>query len=225
MLENILATTSQNVLTLSNLLICMIASLIIGVGIAFIYMYRNTYNKSFVITITLLPVMIQTVIMLVNGNLGTGVAVLGAFSIIRFRSVPGGSREIGSIFFAMALGLAVSMGYVLFAFLFLFIIGSMTILLFYSKFAERKNTEKELKITIPENLDYSGIFEDLFTKYTNNFELIQVKTTNMGSLYELHYYITLKNSINEKNFLDEIRCRNGNLNIVCGRVSTIKEEL
>lgn len=176
-------------------------------------------------TLALLPAMVQIVIMLVNGNLGTGIAVLGAFSLVRFRSAPGSAREIGAIFFAMAIGLSTGMGYIGYSVLFLLVIGLATILIAISKFGEVSSEEKDLKITIPENLDYTGIFDDLFSKYTNTVKLLQVKTSNMGSLYELHYRITLADPAREKKFIDEIRCRNGNLNICCGRIPVRSDEL
>lgn len=226
MLNSILnLTTTTATITMEGFLICTVISLILGIAAAGIYMYKNIYNKSFVITLALLPAMIQLVIMLVNGNLGTGVAVLGAFSLVRFRSVPGSAKEISSIFFAMAIGLATGMGYIGYAVIFLFIIGLATVVLTCTSFGEQKTEEKELKITIPENLNYNGIFDDLFEIYTNNVKLNLVKTTNMGSLYELQYRILLKNEDSEKKFLDELRCRNGNLNIVCGRVSSRGNEL
>lgn len=225
MLESLLNTTATASVSIEHLLACTLVSLILGLGIAGVYMYRNNYSKSFVVTLALLPAMIQLVIMIVNGNLGTGVAVMGAFSLVRFRSVPGSAREISSIFFAMAVGLATGMGYLTIAALFLVIVGLMTILLNTLPFGEQKKNEKELKITIPEILDYTGLFDDLFSTYTDNAELIRVKTTNMGSLYELHYSIILKSDAIEKNFLDALRCRNGNLNIICGRVASSRDEL
>jgi len=225
-LNNLIDSAAASTLSIESLLICTLASLILGLGAAFVYMYRNHYSKSFVVTLALLPAMVQIVIMMVNGNLGTGVAVMGAFSLVRFRSIPGSAREISSIFFAMALGLATGTGYVGIAFLFLFVIGLMSILLNSLPFGEQKAApfQKELKITIPENLDYAGIFDDLFEQYTNQSELIQVKTTNMGSLYELKYQIILKAAAMEKKFIDELRCRNGNLNISCGKVPSNKKD-
>ena len=225
MLESIITSTSTGVVTLQSLMACTIASIILGIGVASVYMYKNEYNRNFVITLALLPAMVQVVISLVNGNLGTGVAVLGAFSLVRFRSVPGSAREISSIFFAMAIGLATAMGYILYAFAFLLIIGAMTILLTLIHFGDSRSQEKDLRITIPEDLDYTGIFDDLFVAYTRRAELLRVKTTNMGSLYELRYRIVLKDESTEKQFLDKLRCRNGNLTIICGRVATGKDEL
>lgn len=225
MLNSIMNALTSSSITIEQLLICTLASIVLGIGVAAIYMYRNTYSKNFVVTLALLPAMVQLVIMIVNGNLGAGVAVMGAFSLVRFRSIPGSAREIGSIFFAMAVGLATGMGYLYIAFIFLAIVGAMSLILNTVKFGEIKKADKELKITIPENLDYEGIFDDLFAKYTQGAELIRVKTTNMGSLYELHYQVVLPGPNIEKAFLDDLRCRNGNLNIVCGRIPSNHDEL
>jgi uncharacterized membrane protein YhiD involved in acid resistance len=159
-------TISTGSITIPQVLVCTLASIVLGIGVAAIYMYRNHYSKNFVVTLALLPAMVQLVIMIVNGNLGAGVAVMGAFSLVRFRSIPGSAKEIGNIFFAMAVGLATGMGYLTIAFLFLIIVGAMSILLNTISFGEKKKTEKQLKITIPENLDYAGFFDDLFAKHT-----------------------------------------------------------
>lgn len=225
MLHSILNLSSSATISIESFFICTIVSIILGLGIAGIYMFRNEYNKNFVITLALLPAMVQIVIMLVNGNLGTGVAVMGAFSLVRFRSLPGTAKDISSIFFAMAIGLANGMGYIGYACLFLLIVGAVTILLTGSRFGEQRVQEKELKITIPENLDYNGIFDDLFQEYTGKSRLNLVRTTNMGSLYELQYRIQLKDESREKEFMDKLRCRNGNLNIVCGRIASRTNEL
>ncbi len=221
MLNSILTET----ITWYSLLMCTGASFILGIIGALVYMYRTSYSKSFVVTLALMPAIVQIVIMLVNGNLGTGVAVMGAFSLVRFRSAPGGAREIGSIFLAMAIGLATGMGYIGVAAIFLVMYSVFSLLLTLIRFGEGSPLEKELKITIPESLDYNGIFDDLFDEYTKRADLIRVKTTNMGSLYELTYNIIIPDLKREKEFIDKIRCRNGNLNIVCGRVPMSKEEL
>ena len=212
MLESVLTENVNTGITMGQFLLCTITSVMLGAVLAVVHTYRNQYSRSFILTLVLLPVMVQTVIMLVNGNLGTGVAVMGAFSLVRFRSLPGNAREIGSIFLAMALGLAAGMGF----------LG--TTILLISLPAGRAG-RKELKITIPENLDYSGIFDDIFAKYTKKSELVRVRTVNMGSLYELCYQVDLKSEFIEKNMLDEIRCRNGNLTIVCGRLPDGRDEL
>lgn len=220
MLNSIIGTQ----ITLSVFLICTGVSLILGLGSALLCMYKSSCTQSFVITLAMLPALVQIVIMLVNGNIGAGVAVAGAFSLIRFRSVPGTAREIGLIFLAMAIGLANGMGYVILAALFFVIMAVYTLALTLLRFGGANESERELKITIPENLDYDGLFDDLFEKYTKSARLERVKTTNMGTLYELDYHVVLRGQQVPKAFLDELRCRNGNLNIVCGRVAS-KEAL
>lgn len=211
--------------SIGQFLICMACSIVLGAAIAWIHSLYSNSSKGFVMTIAILPVIVQMVIMLVNGNLGTGVAVMGAFSLVRFRSVPGNAKEINSIFMSMAVGLATGTGYLAAALIFVIAIGAVSILYNITGFGEPKKREKELKITIPEGLDYSGIFDDLFEKYTKKHELVKVKTANMGSLYRLDYRICLKKPEEEKSFLDELRCRNGNLEISCGKVSYGSEEL
>ncbi len=206
-------------------LLCMVCSIVLGAVIAIVHCRFGNSSKGFVMTIALLPAIVQMVITLVNGNLGTGIAVMGAFSLVRFRSVPGNAREISSIFLAMTVGLATGTGYLIVAALFVLIIEAVSIFYYLTGFGEPRQREKELKVTIPEGLDYTGIFNDLFEKYTKKYELINVKTTNMGSLFKLNYRINLKNPTEEKAFLDELRCRNGNLEISCGRVAYGNEEL
>lgn len=225
MLKSIVTTTSSGDISFQSMLLCTLTSLILGLLVALVSMYKTNYSKNFLITLALLPALIQVVIMMVNGNLGAGVAVMGAFSLVRFRSVPGTSKEILCIFFSMALGLTTGMGYLGYAMLFFILIGVAMLLLTGTRFGEKNTAEKDLKITIAESLDYNEIFDDLFETYTKSCKLVKVRTTNMGSLYELQYHVLLKEQKLEKEFIDEIRCRNGNLNIVCARVSTDKEEL
>ena len=168
------------------------------------------------LTLSIMPAAIALVIMLVNGNVGAGVAVAGAFTLVRFRSVPGTAREIAAIFVDMAVGLACGMGYVGLAVLFFAIMDVLVLALTLFRFGERHGN-RQLKITIPENLDYNDLFDDLFKKYTSSWELVRVRTTNMGTLYELCYDVVLKDETKTKAFMDEIRCRNGNLNITLGR--------
>lgn len=204
-------------ITLPTFLVCTAVSLLLGMGTAFISMYKAKCTQSFAITLAVLPAVVQMVILLVNGNVGAGVAVAGAFSLVRFRSAPGTAREIGVIFLAMAIGLAAGMGYIGLAVLFFVIVAAVTLLLTRFNFGGSKRSERILRITIPENLDYEGLFDDLFQKYAENCSLEKVKTSNMGTMYELQYRIALKDAKIPKAFFDEIRCRNGNLNIVCGR--------
>ena len=206
-------------------MICLACSLLLGGILALIHKSFYASSKGFVITLAILPAIVQMVIIMVNGNLGTGVAVMGAFSLVRFRSIPGNAREINSIFLAMAVGLATGMGYLVAAGIFVAVIGGISILYNMTGFGEPKHRMKELKITIPESLDYNGVFDDLFDMYVKKQELIQVKTSGMGSLYKLTYRIILKNPEHEKELIDSIRCRNGNLEILCGRVAYNSEEL
>ena len=212
-------------LSMSEAGLCVIAAILLGLVIGWVYMACGSYSKNFVVTLVMLPVLIQVVIMMVNGNLGTGVAVLGAFSLIRFRSVPGSSREIVNIFFSMAVGLAAGTGYLTFALFITAVVCLVQLALYKSGFGEKKNGEKLLKIVIPENLDYETVFDDIFGAFTKTAELERVKTTNLGSMYELDYRVFLKEPGMEKEMLDEIRCRNGNLTVVCGRTIGGREEL
>jgi len=225
MLGSILNDAAQTSITVGNFLTCMAASIILGVAASYLYMYKNTYAKGFVVTLALLPAIVQVVIMLVNGNLGAGVAVMGAFSLIRFRSVAGGGREIGSVFLAMAIGLATGMGYVGIAALLVLVVGAVSMLLQTVTFGEGSKAEKELRISIPESLEFDGLFDDILEQYAKKSELFRIKTTNMGSIFELRYRITLKKAGTEKALLDDIRIRNGNLNVSLGKVSTFKDEL
>lgn len=225
MLNSILSSVTSSSISTSEFLICTAVSLGLGAAIAAIYMFRNTVSKQFAVTLALLPVIVQVIITMVGGNLGTGVAVAGAFSLVRFRSVPGDGKDICSVFLAMAVGLATGTGYIGAAALLTAVVGLMSALYTATRFGETRAADKELIITIPESLDYTGIFDDLFGEYTTANELIRVKTSNMGSLYKLTYHITLKDQAREKSFLDELRCRNGNLDIICGKSSTVKTEL
>ena len=213
--NGIFDTDMTAVITVTDFLLCMGSSLLIGLMLAFAYMYRTRYTKSFVVTLAMLPAVVCVVIMMVNGNVGTGVAVAGAFSLVRFRSVPGTAKEIGILFLAMGAGLIAGMGYLAYAFLFTAILCGATLLYSRLDLGQRKNAEtyKTLHITIPEELDYSQVFEDLLEIYTLRWELTQVKTTNMGSLFKLTYDITLRDPKQEKELIDKLRCRNGNLEI------------
>lgn len=225
MLGSILTTASDGSLALSGVLISTLTSLVLGVIVALVFMYRNVYTKNFVVTIALMPALIQWVIMIVNGNLGAGVAVMGAFSLVRFRSVPGNAKEISSIFFSMAVGLATGMGYVAYAVLFTLVISGMMLVFSSTSFGEKDSAMKSLRVVIPEDMDYAGVFDDLFAEYTRSASLTRVRTTNLGSLFELQYTIVMKDGVHEKEMLDRIRQRNGNLSITCGRIAASKDEL
>lgn len=223
--RGIFDTDMTNVITVSDFLLCVGCALVIGLFLAAAYMYRTRYTKSFVATLALLPAVVCVVIMMVNGNVGTGVAVAGAFSLVRFRSVPGSAKEIGAIFLAMCSGLVAGMGYLAYAFLSALVLGGIMFLYSQMDFGTRKKSEsyKTMYITIPEDLDYSGVFDKILKKYTADYELQQVKTTNMGSLFKLTYDLILKKPGTEKEFIDELRCRNGNLEITICRQETMTE--
>ena len=194
-------------------IILVLVSLVLGGIMALIHTYRNDYTKSFIMTLAILPAVICVVILMVNGNIGAGVAVAGTFSLVRFRSAPGTAREIGAIFAVMGMGLIMGMGYIGYAALFTCLIGLA--ILMYSRFSAdgKKSTRKILKITIPENLNYSDVFDEFLEKYTKSYKLKQVKTSNMGSLYKLSYEIVLTDPSIEKEFIDQLRTRNGDLEI------------
>lgn len=216
-----------SVISVTDFLLCLGFSLVLGLVMAFAYMYRTRYTKSFVITLALLPAVVCVVIMLVNGNVGTGVAVAGAFSLVRFRSVPGTAKEICTLFLAMGAGLIAGMGYLGFAVLFTLVMCVMFVLYNRLDFGSKKNSEtfKTFAITIPEDLDYSGIFDDIFTEYTLSHDLVRVKSTNMGSMFKLTYNVMLRDVSREKEMIDKIRCRNGNLEITVSKQETVGTEL
>ena len=226
MLTSILETTTTTSLSYSQMALCTVGSLVLGLIISLCYIYcSEKHSKSFVITLAALPVLVQAVIMMVNGNLGTGVAIMGAFSLIRFRSVAGSAREIGAVFFAMTVGLATGMGYIGFAFIVTVVVSLLFVLLTKIGYGENNAADKHLKITIPENLNYRGLFDDLFDEYLVTSTLEKVKTTNLGSMFEVSYLVKFKNENAEKDFIDAVRVRNGNLPIVCARVTAGSEEL
>ena len=215
------------IISVGDFLLCMGVSLILGLIMAFTYMYRTRSSKSFVVTLALLPAVVCVVIMLLNGNVGTGVAVAGAFSLVRFRSVPGTAREICSLFLATVSGLIAGMGYLGFAALFTVVMCVMFLLYNRLDLGARKNAAiyKTLAVTIPEDLDYTDVFEDVFQEYTASHDLVCVKTTNMGSMFRLTYHVTLRDITKEKEMIDKLRCRNGNLEISVSRQETAVAEL
>ena len=196
-------------LDLKSAIICIIT--------AIVHMKSSRYSKNYVVTLAILPILVSTVMIMVNGNLGTGIAIAGAFSLVRFRSMPGNSKEIISVFFAMTIGIAIGAGYVVFATIITIVVSLMIIVFYLTNFGEDKNRYKTLDIVVPESLDYDCVFEEILNKYTNKYELVRIKTTNLGSLYELRYDITLKDGVKEKEFIDCIRVRNGNLKVCIHR--------
>ncbi len=210
-------------LDFTTVLICAAVALVLGVVVAFIHMKTSQTSKGFLITLATLPLLVMAVMIMINGNLGTSIAILGAFSLIRFRSIQGDAKELLSVFFVMMIGLALGMGHVLFAVV-VTVIAVIAIFVFsYTHFLEPNANNRVLKIVIPEDLDYDEVFDDIFKKYTTRHELIKTKTMNMGSLYKLTYNVTMQRGVKEKEFLDEIRVKNCNLKVLLSQPSLDKD--
>lgn len=209
---------SDGSFTGSEFAIATMTALFCGLLIAVTYMIRNRYSKSYITTLALLPAIVELVIILVNGNLGAGVAVAGAFSLVRFRSAPGRGQEITGIFLAMAVGLATGMGYIGIAIVFSVVVSTLNLILNFTKFGAEDKGIRRLRITVPENLDYENRFDEVFQKYLRDFTYDEVRTANMGSLYKLTLSVILKDNVSSREFLDELRTLNGNLDISLGRM-------
>ena len=220
-------TDMTAVISVTDFLLCIACTLVLGLLLAGAYMYRSRYTKSFIVTLALLPTVVCVVIMMVNGNVGAGVAVAGAFSLVRFRSVPGTAKEITMLFLAMGAGLIAGMGYLGFAILFTIILCLFTLVYSHLNFGTKKNSAmyKTLNITIPEDLDYTGVFESVLDQYASSYELVRIKTTNMGSMFRLTYHLILRDPAREKELIDQLRCRNGNLEISVSKQDTTAAEL
>ena len=213
------------VISLTDFLLCLGCALVLGLILAWAHTILGRCTRSFIVTLALLPAVVCVVIMMVNGNVGAGVAVAGAFSLVRFRSVPGTAREITMLFLAMGSGLMAGMGYLGFSLVFTAIMTLGVILWSRLDFTDKSALYKTLSITIPEDLNYTDVFEPILREYASEVELIRVKTTNMGSLFRLTYQLTLKEAGTEKEMIDRLRCRNGNLEISVSRQETAPMEL
>lgn len=227
-MDKLFQSIFQNETTsVGHFFLIMLISLVSGTIFSCMCHYKTKSSKSFFITIAMLPTIVAMIIMLVNGNVGTGVAVAGAFSLVRFRSASGTAKEICIIFITMAAGLAFGMGYIAYGALFIIISGIILMLFSKIKIWENKVEikEKRLRITIPEGLDYNTVFDDLMKKYTDKYDLVKVKSINMGSMFRITYLVTMKDCLLEKQFLDELRCRNGNLEILVERTDLEITEL
>ena len=226
-LTSVFGSTDSLVSSVSTFefLMCCIASLVLGAAVAAIYMFRHNYSKNFVVTLALLPLIVQMVITLVNGNLGAGIAVMGVFNLVRFRSIPGSAKDIGSVFLAMAVGLATGMGFIGLAVLFTIIVAIANVAYVLSPFGQPQQPAKVLRITVPEDLEFSGMFDNVLARYAAEHELTEVRTTNMGSLYQLEYAVRLVQPGLEKQLIDEVRCLNGNLKVSLGNAQQIREVL
>lgn len=222
---NELFSATMGELTITEVIIKLLFALVLGFLISAAYMLSGKHSKNFVISLVLLPALVSVVIMLVSDNIVAGVSVLGVFNLVRFRSYPGTAKEITAIFFTVAAGLAVGLGFSLAAAAVTVILCIAMVLLCRTGFGQKSSALRQLRITIPESLDYEGIFDEVFEKYTDSVSLDQVKTTNLGTMFELRYSITIKNDVNQKDFIDELRCRNGNLTVICSRPQASDVEL
>ncbi len=210
--------SAASTIAVSQFLTCLAAALVLGAFLAVVYSFRSRHTKSFVLTMFLLPAIVCVVIMMVNGNVGAGVAVAGTFSLVRFRSVPGSAKEIAAVFLTMGVGLVCGMGYIGYAALFSVVLGACWLAFTLTGVGGGGENERILSITIPEGLNYTDVFEEELGVYTSFYELLGVKTTNMGSLFMLSYRIVEKNQAQEKDFLDALRVKNGNLEISIARM-------
>jgi len=219
MLDSITYSDKVFSMSIPMFLASIFLALALGIGTALVFQFRTKHTASMATTLAILPPAIALVIMLVNGNIGAGVAVAGAFALVRFRSLPGTAKEIAAIFVAMAVGLACGMTQLLLAVIFFAIMSVTVIVLTLIGFGDKSAKMRQLRVTIPEDLDYYELFDDLMEKYTTEWELSRVKTTNMGTLYELWFDVILKDEKQAKEFMDAVRCRNGNLRVMMGRIA------
>jgi hypothetical protein len=229
MFETILEEASADLsINLGNTLICMLAALALGIVISGVYYLTATVKSrsaSFLISLIILPSIVAIVILLVGENVARAFSLAGIFTLVRFRSIPGDSKDISFVFLSMAVGLSVGLGYLTLGAVVTLIIGAVILIVTKLGFGMNKRKEKMLKITIPEDMNFQDVFDDLFLKYTDHYEMIRVKTTNMGTLFELNYELIMKKGISEKEFIDSIRCRNGNLNIQLGIKDNYNQQL
>ena len=218
-------TTGLTAIEAGDVFICVGAAILLGLVIACCYMFRNEFSRNLIVSIAIMPVIVAVLIMLVSGSIGAAIAVGGVFALTRFRSVQGTSREITQILLAMATGLTIGLGYIYIAVLLVIVVEAMSIIFNIVNFGQASSKRRTLKITIPEELDYNELFDDLFAKYTTRAVLVKVKLKNLGTLFQLTYDIVLKDVKEEKAFIDEVRVRNANLDILCSRVISNSDEL
>ena len=218
MLEKLFGVAEQaETISLGTTLSYMLAAVVVGILIAAVYILiteKSRRSLSFIVSMLILPAVVALVITLVGSNVARAFSIAGVFALVKFRSVPGESKDISLVFMAMAAGLSCGMGYITLAFCVLFVLSVIVVLAFKVVALCFKNNAKQLRVQIPEDMNYVGVFDDLFKEYAKEAKLERVKTTNMGTLFELYYYIQMKNDADEKKFMDEIRCRNGNLRVI-----------
>lgn len=224
-MDSILGSIFTGSLTLGQFLLAVGSSMVLGLIVTLVFMYRNTYTKSFITALVLIPAIETVVIMLVNDNLGVGLSVAGSFALIRFRSVKGNAKELVAVFLAMTIGIICGTGFVTVAAIFTLLLSIVMLLMTITGFGKVSDNERYLKITIPESLNYDEVFEDVLNKYTVSHEIDAIKTLTLGSLFRIDYKITMKDPNQTKKMIDELRTRNGNLEIMCGRPATNREEL
>ncbi|MBQ6493762.1 MAG: DUF4956 domain-containing protein [Erysipelotrichaceae bacterium] len=224
-MTNILSSIFTGSLTLGQFLLAIICSMVFGLILSLVFMYKNTYTKSFITALVLIPAVETVVIMLVNDNLGMGLSVAGSFALIRFRSVKGNAKELVAVFIDMTIGIICGTGYIAIAGIFTLLLSAVMFLLTITGFGSVSDNERTLKITIPESLNYDEVFEDILKKYTDSYELDSIKTLTLGSLFRLDYHITMKDPDKVRKMIDELRTRNGNLEIMCSRPATNRDEL
>ena len=224
-MTNIFGSIFANNLTLGTFLIAVVASIILGFIVAITFMYKNTYTKSFISALILIPAIETVVIMLVNDNIGVGLSVAGSFALIRFRSVKGNAKELLAIFLAMTIGIICGTGYIALAVIFTLLLCIVIFVLALTDFGKQSDNDRYLKITIPESLNYEEAFDEVLNRYTRSYELDGIKTLALGSIFRLDYKIIMKDSKQLKDMINELRTRNGNLEIMCGKNSTNRDEL
>ena len=212
-------------LTLGQFFLAVIASMVFGLIVALAFMVRNTYTRSFITALVMVPAIETVVIMLVNDNLGVGLSVAGSFALIRFRSVKGNAKELAAMFLAMTLGILCGTGYVALGAIYTIMMSVVMLLLALTGFGKGAENEKYLKITVPESLNYDEVFDEILDKYTISYELESIKTLTLGSLFRLDYKIRMNDPSQSKKMIDELRKRNGNLEIMCGKAGVDREEL
>ena len=217
------ATEAASSIGVSSAIMTVVVSFVVGVLISLTYMKttdRDSYSQNFALTMVLTPAVIAVIILLIGSNIARAFSLAGAFSIIRFRSAPGEPKDIAFVLFTMAAGLAAGTGLYGYALLFAGLMCAVMFVLHFTKYGRTRNTGQRLKISVPENIDYEGVFEEILEKYTVDYKLIKVKTADLGSLYQLMYSVTLRDGTSRKELLDALRCRNGNLNITLSMEST-----
>ncbi|MBD0383982.1 DUF4956 domain-containing protein [Paenibacillus sedimenti] len=209
------ATTMDSTITITHALLTIVVSFLLGGIISITYMKtsKQSYSQNFALTMILIPSIIAIIILLIGNNVARAFSLAGAFSIIRFRSAPGDPKDIAYVLFTMATGLACGVGMYGYAILFTFILCALMMVLHKFKFGAKRSSQKLLKITVPEDLGYEEAFLEVFKTFQVGHELKKVKTTELGSLFELVYLITMDPKTSQKELIDALRCRNGNLNI------------